>query len=226
MISRQRFSADVHQELLGRIIRGELPSGQRLRDTELAEELGVSRTPVREALLRLEREGFISSQKHLGFTVKGLRESEIEEVYPLVRLLECSALKDAPVPCQAMVKRLDELDSSLAKAGPDPFRRIELDSSWHVLLIEGGASGHLARILSDLKGILFRYEYAFMKKDHLVAQSVAEHGAIAASLAAGKREEAVRLLGEHWDRCAQATLADFRERGARPQENGAGLEPS
>jgi len=216
MISRQRFSADVHQELLGRLIRGELESGQRLKDTELAEDLGVSRTPVREALLRLEREGFISSQKHLGFTVKGLCESEIKEVYPLVSLLECSALGTAPLPCEASLGRLNELGACLAEVGPDPFRRIELDSSWHLLLIEGSANGHLARILSDLKGILFRYEYAFMKNDHLVAQSVAEHEAIAACLAGGDRQGAVRRLGEHWERCAEATLTDYRVRGCRP----------
>ena len=98
MITRERLSTDVHQELLNRIVRGEVGSGQRLKDAEVAEELGVSRTPVREALLRLEREGFISSQKHLGFSVKRLQESEIREVYPLVRLLECSALDTAPLP--------------------------------------------------------------------------------------------------------------------------------
>ena len=216
MVSRQRFSADVHQELLGRIIRGEFRAGQRLKDTELAEELGVSRTPVREALLRLEREGFISSQKHLGFSVKGLCESEIQEVYPLVRLLECSALGSAPLPCVEKLGRLSELGVSLSASGADPFRRIELDSSWHMLLIEDGGNQHLARILHDLKGVLFRYEYAFMKNDGLVAKSVEEHAAIAAALARGKKDSAISLLEKHWNRCAEATLADFRAREPRP----------
>ena len=203
----------MHQELLGRIIRGEFSAGERLKDTELAEELGVSRTPVREALLRLEREGFISSQKHLGFSVKGMRESEIREVYPLVRLLECSALAASPLPCRESIACLDEFGASLEKAGADPFARIELDSSWHHLLIAGNGNQHLARILADLKGILFRYEYAFMKNDCLVAESVAEHAAIADCLGNGEKDKAVRLLGEHWERCAEATLADYKRRG-------------
>ena len=70
MIVRERMSVDIHQEILRDIIKGHYAPGQRLRDAELAESLGVSRTPVREALLRLEREGFISAQKHLGFSVK------------------------------------------------------------------------------------------------------------------------------------------------------------
>lgn len=213
MVSRQRFSADVHQELLGRIIRGEFASGQHLKDTELAEELGVSRTPIREALLRLEREGFISSQKHFGFSIKGLCESEIQEVYPLVCLLECTALSSVPLPCPAKLVRLRELGASLEDPCSDPFRRIELDSSWHRLLIEDNGNQHLIRILTDLKGILFRYEYAFMQNDSLVLKSVAEHAVIIAALASNDRGEALRDLQAHWERCTAATLADFRAKG-------------
>jgi DNA-binding GntR family transcriptional regulator len=213
MIIRERLSADVHQELLGRILRGEFASGQRIKDSELAEELGVSRTPVREALLRLEREGFISSQKHLGFTVKRLEESEIREVYPLVRILECSALDSAPPPCGEKLGKLRELGHSLQEEGSDPFRRIEIDSAWHEALVEDSGNEHLLRILDDLKRILLRYEYAFMQDDELVRESAAEHDAIAECLERGACREATSLLEAHWNRCAEATLADFRGNG-------------
>ena len=213
MIARERLSVDVHQELLNRLIRGEIAPGARLKDAELAEDLGVSRTPIREALLRLEREGFISSQKHLGFSVKRLQESEIHDVYPLVRLLECSALDSAPLPCSEKLKKLADLGSSLRVEGSDPLRRIELDSSWHEALIEDNGNQHLMRILSDLKRLLLRYEYAFMRDDTLVVESVAEHNAIAKCMERGDRREAVRLLGDHWDRCTTVTLADFLANG-------------
>jgi DNA-binding GntR family transcriptional regulator len=209
MITRERLSADVHQDLLNRIIRGEIEPGKRLRDSDLAEELGVSRTPVREALLRLEREGFIVAQKHLGFTVKRLQESEIHEVYPLIRLLECAALDSEPLPCPAKLRELRELGDSLKEEGSDPLRRIELDAAWHGALLEGARNQHLVRILSDLKRILLRYEYAFMRDDELVSESVAEHDSITLALGRGDRREAVRLLGAHWERCNQVTLSDF-----------------
>lgn len=217
MIVRERLSADVHQELIQRIIKGEFIPGQRLKDTELAEELGVSRTPVREALLRLEREGFISSQKHLGFAVKRMQESEIQEVYPLVRLLECSALDAVPLPCPDKLSRLEELTSELKREEGDALGRIELDSFWHERLLEGSGNQHLFRILGDLKRILFRYEYSFMGDDDLVATSIAEHEAIAARLGSGERSEAVRLLREHWDRSRKATLAYYHERPGEPR---------
>jgi len=206
MIVRERFSTDVHQELLARIIRGEYRPGRRIKDTDLAGEFGVSRTPVREALLRLEREGLVSAQKHLGFSVKGLCESEILEVYPLVRLLECTALESVPLPDPAMLAELDRLCLSIDSLGPVPFQRIELDSAWHELLLRNNGNRHLLRVLADLKGILYRYEYAFMQKNEFVAQSIAEHRGIARALGERKRRRAVTLLGEHWDRCTRATL--------------------
>jgi DNA-binding GntR family transcriptional regulator len=213
MIVRERLSADVHQDLLKRIIRGDIPPGRKIRDSELAEELGVSRTPVREALLRLEREGFITAQKHFGFSVKKLQESEIHEVYPLVRILECAALEMAPLPSPAKLRQLGALARSLKQEGDDPLRRIEIDSAWHEAIVEGAGNQKLVRLLSELKRILLRYEYAFMRDDSLVSESVVEHEAIAEALSRGEKEAAVRLLAAHWERCTAETLADFVEGG-------------
>jgi len=206
MIARERFSADVHQELLARIIKGEYEAGRRIKDTDLALEFGVSRTPIREALLRLEREGLVSAQKHMGFSVKGLCESEIREIYPLVGLLETRALESSPLPGTELLAELDRLCPPMAGLSPDPFLRIEQDSAWHELLLRGSGNRHLLRVLADLKGILYRYEYAFMQENEFVAQSVSEHRGIARALGEGQRRRAVKLLGEHWERCSRATL--------------------
>jgi DNA-binding GntR family transcriptional regulator len=215
-ISRQPLRADVHQELLGLILQGSLAPGQRLRDAELAQQLGVSRTPVREALLRLEREGFISSQLHQGFSVKPLSESEIRDVYPLVGLLECSALDELAAPAGAKLARLDELARAMHQEGADPLRRIELDQAWHRALLAECGNQHLARILGDLKQILFRYEYAFMQVPEWVEESAQEHEAIAQALERGRRRDAVRLLDAHWDRTMKAILATFFEKEKHP----------
>lgn len=208
-ITRQPLRADVHQELLGLILQGDLAPGQRLRDTELAQRLGVSRTPVREALLRLEREGFISAQLHQGFSVKPLAEDEIRDLYPLVGLLECSALAQVPAPGPDQVARLLDTGEALHRAGADPLNRIELDQAWHRTLLEACPNRHLLRILADLKRILFRYEYTFMQVSQWVEESTHEHEAIAQALGQGRRPEAARLLDRHWDRTMQAVLATF-----------------
>ena len=212
MIVRERLSADVHQELQHRIIRGQLSPGLRIKDSELAEELGVSRTPIREALLRLEREGFVTSQKHLGFSVKELKESEICEIYPLISILECAALEMAPPPSPAKLARLRELGAALKEEGGDPLRRIEIDSAWHEAIVEGSGNQQLTRVLAELKRLLSRYEYAFMDNEGLVSESIREHEAIAEALARGDKACASSLLSAHWERCTAATLADFLQR--------------
>lgn len=214
-ISRQPLRADVHQALLGLILQGDLAPGQRLRDTELAARLGVSRTPVREALLRLEREGFISSQLHQGFSVKPLAEDEIRDLYPLVGLLECSALERMPAPPADQLARLEEAGEALHRAGADPLNRIELDQAWHRALLAGCPNLHLLRILADAKQILFRYEYAFMQVSQWVEESAHEHQAIAQALEGGRRPDAVRLLDRHWQRTMQAILATFFAQGSQ-----------
>lgn len=215
-ITRKPLRADVHKELLGLILQGTLTPGQRLRDTDLAQQLGVSRTPIREALLRLEREGFISSQLHQGFSVKPLSESEILDVYPLVGLLECSALDEIPDPSPKKIVQLNQLSQAMQQEGSDVMRRIELDAAWHKVLVAESGNQHLARILDDLKHILFRYEYAFMQVSQWVTESTQEHRAIVASLERGKRRQAVRLLDTHWDRTMKAILSTFFVQGSHP----------
>ncbi len=209
LISLTPLRADVHKELLGLILQGALPPGQRLRDTALAQQFGVSRTPVREALLRLEREGFISSQLHQGFSVKPLIESEIREVYPLVALLECSALEEIPDPSAKKIEQLHQLSEAMRQKGSDPLRRIERDEAWHRTLIAESGNQHLFRILDDLKRILFRYEFAFMQVTPWVKESLSEHRAIATHLDRGKRREAIRLLEAHWNRTMKSILSTF-----------------
>jgi DNA-binding GntR family transcriptional regulator len=215
-ISRQPLRADVYQALLGLILQGDLAPGQRLRDTDLAARLGVSRTPVREALLRLEREGFLSSQLHQGFSVKPLAEDEIRDLYPLVGLLECSALERLPALPADQLARLEEAGEALRQAGADPLDRIELDQAWHRALLAGCPNQHLLRILADLKQILFRYEYAFMQVSQWVEESTHEHQAIARALEQDRRAEAARLLDRHWHRTMQSILATVFAQGSNP----------
>jgi DNA-binding GntR family transcriptional regulator len=214
-IFRKPLRADVHEELLGLILQGTLTPGQRLRDTDLAQRFGVSRTPVREALLRLEREGFVASRLHRGFSVKPLCESEIREVYPLVGLLECSALEAIREVSPEKLALLDEISRSMRRESSDPLRRIGLDQTWHRVLVAEAGNQHLFRILDDLKRILLRYEYSFMRVSRWVAESLTEHRAIAVSLERGQRRQAARLLRDHWDRTQRSILTTFFAKGSR-----------
>src|SRR5208283_3310278 len=124
-IARKPLRIDVHRELQDLILRGALGPGQRISDTELAAQIGVSRTPVREALLRLEREGFILSSQHQGFTVKPLSTKEIRGIYPMVGLLECFGLQSIPPLSAKKVEQLNRISTAMEKEVAKPLRRIQ-----------------------------------------------------------------------------------------------------
>src|SRR6516165_11700079 len=83
-ITKRPLREDVHAALRIRIVEGQLLPGSRLQDVQLAGELGVSRTPIREALLRLAGEGLVENDPNRGFFVAPLRREEIREIYPIV----------------------------------------------------------------------------------------------------------------------------------------------
>ena len=92
MLSRTPLRDHVYLELLQRVQKGTLPPGSRIRDTEIARELGVSRTPVREALIRLAREGALQAEVGRGFRVRSLETAELLEVGAILAGLEPLAL--------------------------------------------------------------------------------------------------------------------------------------
>lgn len=84
---------ELRQAVLQRILRGVLPPGSRIIESKLSEELGVSRTPLREALLHLEQQGFVRSDLARGFSVEPLSQQEVREIYPIIWTLEGLALR-------------------------------------------------------------------------------------------------------------------------------------
>src|SRR6478672_1518002 len=93
MITRTPLRDQVYHAVLAQIHRGDLPAGKRVRDTDIATQLGVSRTPVREALLRLAREGVLDADMGRGFSVCPLKAREMRETGAILGALESLALQ-------------------------------------------------------------------------------------------------------------------------------------
>lgn len=197
-ITRTPLREQVHRAIVGRILRDELAPGSRVSDSALAQELGVSRTPVREALLRMEREGFLEVDVGRGFFVKALSAGEVAEVYPILWTLEVLALRASPAPGRATVAELDRVNAELGEAGDDPERRIDLDMVWHRTLLEGCPNARLLEMITGLKSVIRRYEYAYMQNARRIPVSTRTHDDIARALEAGDVEAAVPLLESNW----------------------------
>jgi DNA-binding GntR family transcriptional regulator len=198
IISKKPLREDVHALLRERIVKGDLRPGDRLQDLQIAAELGVSRTPVREALLRLERDGLAESDPNRGFFVAPLSPKEVAEIYPMVWALECLALDSSQPPTPPQIQAMREINAEMAAVTDDPLRRQELDLRWHQTLLESCANERLKELLAALKQIVRRYECVYMRDPALVRRSAHDHAEILEAIVKQKPKLASRLLERNW----------------------------
>jgi DNA-binding GntR family transcriptional regulator len=202
----------VHRNVLESILQGQLPPGSRVKDTDLSEDLQVSRTPVREALLRLVKEGFLENLVGRGFIVRPLTSQEVRDIYPIIWTLETLALRtSAPLPHKS-VESFEKISVEMEGPQSDFIRLIELDKEWHKTLLLGCSNQRLLDMIRDLKAIVFRYEYAFMQNRELVEISIREHREISKTLFAQGCEAVVPLLVRHWETSMHALLEKVSQR--------------
>ncbi len=180
------------------LIEGELKPGQDLNERMIGNRLGVSRTPVREALLLLTLEGFVSMSPYEGYYVAPLTRDEGEELFRLIAVMERVALVRGEPPTTEELTLLDSLDAQRI-AARDHDESIELDREWHQILLPAERVGAVTREeLTRLLNRLDRYERALTLDDPTRAELVSEHRVIVEAIRDGNLDEAGRLLEEHW----------------------------
>jgi DNA-binding GntR family transcriptional regulator len=199
-IERIPIGEQVHRALLRNIIVGHLQPGARIRDAALANELGVSRTPVREALLRLTREGFLSNDPGRGFSVCPLDLLEIQETYPILWNLEGLAISMSGDLSQSARKKLRKLNRQFGEIPYDLGVRLKLDAAWHATLISGCTNQRLRSMIEHLRNITRRYEMSYMSDQRFVDESIGDHEAIVSALERGDVDDARNLVKTHWER--------------------------
>ena len=200
MISRTPLRDQVYREILGRVHRGELPPGARVRDTTVASQLGVSRTPVREALLRLSREGVLEADMGRGFSVCQLDPAEMRETGAILSALECLALEICAEISPDRLARLGEIDRELGQTRGNPDRCIALDEEWHRTLLDSCPNRRLLEIIATLWQVPRRYMRAYLGDAGRVTLSTQHHARIIEALRRNDRETAAHRFRHHWER--------------------------
>jgi DNA-binding GntR family transcriptional regulator len=200
VIVRTPLRNEVYSALLELIYRGDLPAGTRIRDTALATQLGVSRTPVREALLRLSREGVVAADMGRGFTVGRLDPVEMRETGAILSTLECLALRSCGDIPPERLARLTEIDGQLARTRGDVDRCIALDEEWHRTLLQDCPNGRLRDIIATLWQVPRRYMRAYLREAGRVSLSTQHHARIIEALRRNDRAAAAERFSHHWQR--------------------------
>lgn len=196
-----RLVDEIHARLLEMISMGRLPPGTKLHQNGLAMELGVSRTPIREALLRLEREGMVTTQPGRGMFVKGVHRAEIRELYeargtvePVVARMACERATAKDVTAIESLQRRHErrYPTEIAHA----FRsNLEL----HTLIVRPCGNQPLLRFLEGVwhQDAAFRI-FAFYARDpETTSAMVREHRQIVDAFAAADAAAVEKLLRRH-----------------------------
>jgi len=201
----------VKEEIVKRILDGRLEALSRINESVLSVDLGVSRTPLREALLSLEQDGFVQAQPGRGFRVAALSAREVRDIYPIVGVLEALALRTSdPLPATAALR---ELNDEIARSQDDPDRCEALDTELHRLLFEGCGNARLVDTIGGVKRIMKRYEIAYMRTPRTMASTIAEHEAIIAVLERGDREAASAAIEDNWRNGMERLLEILRDAG-------------
>lgn len=205
-IARPALREDVVAILRDRLAGGEIPPGARLSDQAIAEELDISRTPVREALASLAGERLVEAVPNRGFRAPRLRRDEPREVYPLIWTLEIFGLREVLETSTPRIAALRAVNERLARA-TSLRRKLALDDEWHDLLLEKCRNGRLRSILSGLKLQVRRYEAEFLREGGRRDVSMDDHERIAAALERGDHGRAVEVLRENWSFTLRTILA-------------------
>ena len=217
MISRVPLRDEAHRLILGRIHTGELAPGSRVRDAELAARLGVSRTPIREALFRLAREGVLEATMGRGFRVPPLDAVELREVGDLLGALESLALRLSPTPAEERLRRLREIDQRIEQTRGDVARCLDLEDEWHRVLLGDCPNRRLLDLIASLRHVPRRYLAAYMRDAGRLSLSTLPHQKIAKALEDGSSDSVAAVFQQQWNRgVAELESWVSRKAGAAP----------
>lgn len=194
----------VFNTLRSEILRGDLKPGERLMEVSLADRLGVSRTPIREAIRKLEHEGLVVMVPRRGAHVAEITFQELSDVLEIRLNLEVFAAEKA-------VERMTEADLKALHEAERGFARLvekddvdlselgEADEHFHDLIYEGTHNRRLVQILNNLREQMYRFRVEYMKTKTIRRTLAEEHLAIFNALKNRDRDQAVKLTTLHID---------------------------
>lgn len=204
----------VFNTLRKAILRGELKPGERLMEIQLDNKLGVSRTPIREAIRKLELEGLVLMIPRKGAEVAQITEKNMQDVLEVRKALEELSVQLA---CERITpEQVEEM-----KMAAEDFRKVlksgdvtkiaEADVKFHDIIFAATNNQRLITLLNNLREQMYRFRVEYLKQKECYPQLLEEHDKLIALISGGEVEEACELMGCHIDNQA-STVSDVIRR--------------
>lgn len=223
-LKHRTVSAAITAELRDAVLSGVYGSGEQLRQDALAATFGVSRIPVREALLQLEAEGLVHITPHKGAVVTGLSQAEVDDVFELRNMLETRLLRrSAPRLAGPDFARLDEIQAVFSDAisRRDSRRWGTLNAELHQALYCRADLPRTLAVVANLLTTSERYTRIQLSSEAAWQRAEAEHADLIALCKAGRIEDACELLSRHIA-TVHRELSDILDRQRRSEPSGPG----
>ena len=203
----------VFNTLRQAILRGELKPGERLMEIQLANKLGVSRTPIREAIRKLELEGLVLMIPRKGAEVAEITEKSLRDVLEVRRALEelavelvCEKITDEQI--QDLKGAAEDFKASLKEG--DITRIAEADVKFHDVIYMATDNQKLIQLLNNLREQMYRYRVEYLKRSDFHQQLIDEHEEIIETIENGQKERAVQVVCQHVDNQVEAVMDTIR----------------
>lgn len=193
------------------ILAGQLEPGERLNQEEMAKLFGVSRMPVREALLKLEVEGLVVSNLHKGFAVTELSADEVEDIFTIRMTLEGLATRLAVQNMtQERLNQMAELLQQQERYIDDLRLRLDINRAFHSTIYNAAKRPRLAALITNLRNIVEAYSRIYISVEGRTEATLQEHQAIYEACLQGDSELAERRIREHLQNVVDALVPYLR----------------
>lgn len=204
----------AYQALRDSILSGDLVPGQIYNEMTLARELGISRTPVREALLELSSQGLVTYLPRKGVMVKHYTKRDVEEIFELRKAIELTALEK--IARSSSLADLSPLEKSLesqrrAWRRKDSDAYIRFDRSFHLMFCEMIGNRRFVAILENIRDLIHLMAVRALNREGRFEEVLREHEKVISSLRKGDAQSAKRAMDYHLEWSKEAVLEHMEE---------------
>lgn len=211
---RTSLSQYVYDTLKHAVVSGEMAAETRMVESRLAEVLKISRTPVREAFLKLEREHLVRRSPTGGFFVVGLTRADVKETFGIRSVLESyaarlAALKHQEKELEPLEEKIREYQAYLDKGRLDVLPKI--NTEFHDLLYALSRSPRLVKMINELRDLIFRFRQVILKKEDTARLSNEDHVLMLEHMKKRDGDKVEELVREHILRGQAIVLKTFED---------------
>ena len=216
---RKSLREEVYESLKKSILHGKLKGGQRLIEETLADQIGISRTPVREAFHKLERDDLVTRLPKGGFAVREFTKEDVEEIFGIRSALESYASYLASLhitleKISQLEKKVKELEDALEKRDDEKF--IQLNTEFHDLIYKSCKSKKLIEMINNFRDYFYRYRSALIHTEKGMNYSIEDHRRMLEAMKKKNPRLVERLVRNHLARGKELVIREINERKITP----------